>query len=149
MIINIPISNNEVLELRELVGWSRREKVYPTLFERCNFWAGVRDENNKLIAFGCGMGLKHGYMEDIIVHPEYQGQGIGVELIKELLRESERFGLGIVTVTYEENKTNFYKKCGFTIGSGGVWQSYKKKAKGRNSVARIVLFLYVKDQIIE
>ncbi len=126
MIINIPISNNEVPELRELVGWGRRDKDYPTLFERCNFWAGARDENNNLIAFGyvCGMGLEHGYMEDIIVHPEYQGQGIGVELIKELLRESERFGLGIVTVTYEENKTYFYKKCGFTIGSGGVWQSF-------------------------
>ncbi|MFC0273560.1 GNAT family N-acetyltransferase [Metabacillus herbersteinensis] len=127
VIINIPISNNEVPELRELVGWGRRDTDFPTLFERCNFWAGVRDKNNKLIAFGyvCGMGLEHGYMEDIMVHPKYQGKGIGVKLVKELLRESERFGLGIVTVTYEENKKNFYKKCGFTIGSGGVWQSYK------------------------
>jgi ribosomal protein S18 acetylase RimI-like enzyme len=125
VIINIPISNNEVPELRELVGWGRRDKDYPTLFERCNFWAGVRSENNKLIAFGyvCGMGLEHGYMEDLIVHPEYQGRGIGVQLVKELLRESERFGLGIITVTYEESNTNFYKKCGFTVGSGGVWQS--------------------------
>lgn len=69
--INIPMSNNEVPKLRELVGWDRREKDYPTLFKRCNFWAGVRNESNKLIAFGyvCGMGLEHGYMEDIIVHP--------------------------------------------------------------------------------
>ncbi|MBT2699075.1 GNAT family N-acetyltransferase [Bacillus sp. ISL-40] len=127
VIINMPISNNEVPELRELVGWGRREKDYPTLFERCNFWAGVRDEKNKLIAFGyvCGMGLEHGYMEDIIVHPDYQKQGIGVKLVKVLLQESERFGLGIVTVTYEENNTNFYKICGFTPGSGGVWQAYK------------------------
>ncbi|WHY54755.1 GNAT family N-acetyltransferase [Peribacillus simplex] len=125
VIINMPISNHEVPELRELVGWGRRDKDYPTLFERCNFWAGVRDENNKLIAFGyvCGMGLEHGYMEDIIVHPEYQKQGIGVKLVKELLQESERFGLGIVTVTYEEANINFYKTCGFTPGSGGVWHS--------------------------
>jgi hypothetical protein len=68
VIINIPISNNEVPELREHVGLGRRDEDYPTLFERCNFWAGIRDENNKLIAFGyvCGMGLEHGYMEDII-----------------------------------------------------------------------------------
>ena len=126
-IINIPISNNEVPELREFVGWGRRDEDYPKLFERCNFWAGVRNENNKLIAFGyvCGMGLEHGYMEDIIVHPEYQGKGIGVNLVKVLLRESERYGLGIVTVTYEENNTNFYNTCGFTPGSGGVWQSNK------------------------
>ncbi|WP_042478447.1 GNAT family N-acetyltransferase [Bacillus ndiopicus] len=125
--INIPICNNEVPELRELVGWGRRDKDYPTLFERCNFWAGVRNEDSKLIAFGyvCGMGLEHGYLEDIIVHPEYQGNGIGVKLVKELLRESERFGLGIVTVTYEEKNTNFYKTCGFIPGTGGVWQSDK------------------------
>lgn len=125
VIINMPIADNEVPDLRELVGWGRRDKDYPALFERCNFWAGVRNENNKLIAFGyvCGMGLEHGYMEDIIVHPEYQKQGIGVKLVKELLRESERFGLGIVTVTYEKHHNNFYKTCGFTPSSGGVWQT--------------------------
>ena len=123
--INLPLANNEVPELRELVGWSRRDEDYPTLFERCNFWAGVKDENNQLIAFGyvCGMGLEHGYMEDIIVHPQYQGRGIGAKLVKELLRASERFGLRIITVSYEENKTNFYKVCGFTPSSGGLWQS--------------------------
>ncbi|SOC44539.1 GNAT family N-acetyltransferase [Ureibacillus acetophenoni] len=122
--INLPISNHEVPDLRESVGWGRRDKDYPALFERCNFWAGVRDENDKLIAFGyvCGMGLEHGYMEDIIVHPEYQKKGIGVKLVKELLRESERFGLLIVTVTFEEQNSNFYKTCGFEVGAGGVWQ---------------------------
>ena len=125
VVINMPISNHEVPELRELVGWGRRDKDYPTLFERCNFWAGVRDENNKLIGFGyvCGMGLEHGYMEDIIIHPKHQKQGIGVNLVKELIRESENFGLGIVTVTYEENNINFYKTCVFTPGFGGVWQT--------------------------
>lgn len=121
----MPISNNEVPDLRELVGWGRRDEDYPSLFERCNFWAGMRDKHNKLIAFGyiCGMGLEHGYMEDIIVHPHYQNQGIGVELVKALLKESEQFGLKIVTVSYEEHNTNFYREGGFTPGSGGVWFS--------------------------
>ncbi|WP_241680291.1 GNAT family N-acetyltransferase [Metabacillus mangrovi] len=111
--------------MRELVGWGRRDDDYPILLERCNFWAGVRDEHEKLIAFGyvCGMGLEHGYLEDIIVHPEYQGQGIGVKLVTELLLESKRFGLSMVTVTFEENKTQFYNRCGFITGSGGVWQT--------------------------
>jgi len=125
VIINRPISNHEVPDLRELVGWKRRDQDYPALFERCNFWAGVRDENNKLIAFGyvCGMGLEHGYMEDIIVHPKYQKQGVGTMLVKELIQEAQRIGLGIVTVTFEDRNTEFYKKCGFTHGSGGLWQS--------------------------
>ncbi|GEL77803.1 GNAT family N-acetyltransferase [Tenuibacillus multivorans] len=124
IIINRPISNHEVPELRELVGWGGRPQDYPALFERCNFWAGARNENNKLIAFGyvCGMVLEHGYMEDIIVHPDYQGQGIGSALVTELLNEAERFGLEIVTVTFERENTNFYKRNGFTRSSGGVWQ---------------------------
>lgn len=123
IVINLPISNHEVPDLRELVGWGRRDYEYPTLFERCNFWAGVRNEEDILIAFGyvTGMGLEHGYMEDIMVHPDYQKQGIGAELVKELLREAERFGLDIVTITFEAENTNFYQSCGFTPSSGGVW----------------------------
>ncbi|WP_047980436.1 GNAT family N-acetyltransferase [Ornithinibacillus contaminans] len=126
VIINLPIANHEVPELRELIGWGRRDNDYPAIFERCNFWAGVRSEDNRLIAFGyvCGMGLEHGYLEDVMVHPDFQGQGIGVTLVKALLSESERFGLGIVTVSFEEENTNFYKTSGFTPSAGGVWQSY-------------------------
>ncbi len=125
IIINLPIANHEVPELREKVGWGRRDQDYPSLFEHCNFWAGVRDENHNLIAFGyvCGMGLEHGYMEDIMVHPKYQKQGIGSALVKELLQESERFGLGIVTVTFESKNASMYEKCGFKPSPGGVWQT--------------------------
>jgi predicted N-acetyltransferase YhbS len=68
------------------------------------------------------MGLQHGYMEDILVHPDYQKQGIGVELVKELLRESVRFGLEIVTLTYDSKHSNFYQTCGFRPCSGGLWR---------------------------
>jgi len=97
----MPISNHEVPELRELIGWGRRDKDFPTLFKRCNFWAGVRNENNKLIAFGyvAGMGL-----------------------VRELLSESERYGLAIVTLTYDSKHKNFYETCGFTPCSGGLWK---------------------------
>ncbi|MFS0781963.1 GNAT family N-acetyltransferase [Bacillus sp. 1P06AnD] len=123
--INMAIKDHEVPELRELVGWGRRDKDYPALFERCNFWGGARDRNGILIAFGyvCGMGLEHGYMEDIMVHPDYQKQGIGHELVTALLKEAEFFGLGIVTVAYDEHNTHFYRNAGFTPGHGGVWQT--------------------------
>lgn len=97
------------------------------LFERCNFWAGLKNEKNKLIAFGyiCGMGLEHGYMEDIIVHTDYQGRGIGVSLVKALLQEAEQFGLKIITVTLAKEKTNFYKVSGFKPGTSGLWQNIR------------------------
>ncbi len=120
--VNLPIEDHEVPDLREAVGWGRRDKDYPTLFERCNFWAGSRDENNNLVAFGyvCGMGLEHGYLEDIIVHPNNQKQGIGVVLVTTLIEEARRFGLGILTVSFDEHNANFYRTSGFAISSGGV-----------------------------
>lgn len=111
-------------DLREAIGWERRDSDFPILFERCNFWAGVKNEHGKLIAFGyvAGIGLQHGYMEDIIVHPDYQGHGIGKKLVVRLLEEAEAYGLEIVTLTFEEKNASFYGACGFQVGIGGVWR---------------------------
>ncbi|MFC4968956.1 GNAT family N-acetyltransferase [Paenibacillus sp. GCM10023248] len=124
ILINLPIEAEEVPKLRELVGWDGRYSDYPTLFERCHFWAGLRDGNHMLIAFGymAGMRLQHGYMEDIMVHPAYQRKGIGEALVKKLLQEAERVGLEIVTLTYDSKHTSLYTRSGFTPCSGGLWR---------------------------
>jgi len=117
VLINLQIKDHEVPELRET-------EDYPALFDHCLFWAGLRDKNNSLIAFGCmvGPGIEHGYLEDIIVHSSYQGKGIGNALVKRLLQEAELRGISIVTVTFEEANCNFYEKCGFSSCPGGVWR---------------------------
>ncbi len=69
-----------------------------------------------------GPGIEHGYLEDIIVHPSYQGKGIGNALVKRLMQEAEDRGISIVTVTFEENNRDFYEGCGFTSCPGGVWR---------------------------
>ncbi len=124
VLINLRLQNEEVPDLRETIGWARRDSDFPVLFERCNFWGGVKNEHGKLIAFGyvAGMGLQHGYMEDIIVHPDYQGQGIGKKVVVRLLEEADAYGLEIVTLTFEEKNAKFYAGCGFTVGAGGVWR---------------------------
>ncbi|MZQ86748.1 GNAT family N-acetyltransferase [Paenibacillus sp. 5J-6] len=122
--INLPIESHEVPKLRELVGWDGRHADYPMLFERCNYWAGLRETQGELIAFGyvAGMGLQHGYMEDIMVHPQFQKQGIGQALVKKLLQEAERISLEIVTLTFDSKHTSFYTESGFTLCSGGLWR---------------------------
>ncbi|MCM3171957.1 GNAT family N-acetyltransferase [Paenibacillus sp. MER 99-2] len=124
IVVNLPIKPNEVPALRELVGWEGRHSDYPILLERCNFWAGLRGEQDELIAFGyiSGMGLQHGYMEDIIVHPQYQRMGIGQALVTGLLQEAERIGIEIVTLTYDAKHHSFYSDCGFVPCSGGLWR---------------------------
>ncbi|MFD1906683.1 GNAT family N-acetyltransferase [Paenibacillus rhizoplanae] len=70
------------------------------------------------ISYVAGTGLEHGYMEDIIVHPDYQRRGVGQQLVKELLNESIRRGLTIVTLTYSRKHKEFYEKVRILVYSG-------------------------------
>lgn len=118
------LMKHEVPDLRESVGWERRDKDFPLLFERCLFWVSVKNETKKLVAFGyiSGPGIEHGYLEDIIVHPEYQRMDIGKRLVKKLLKKAEEKGISIITVTFQEKHKEFYLSCGFKPCSGGVWR---------------------------
>lgn len=122
--INMEFAEGEIPDLRESVGWSRRDADYPSLLTKCLFWAGARDENCKLVGFGyiTGPGLEHGYMEDILVHPQYQRQGIGKQIVQSLLQEADRRDITTITVTFEATNQAFYVRCGFTPCSAGIWQ---------------------------
>jgi ribosomal protein S18 acetylase RimI-like enzyme len=83
------------------------------------------------------MALEHGYLEDIMVHPYFQNRGIGVELVQELLSESERYGLEIVTLTYDQKLKNFYECGGFShvlvgFGIGKIIKYSEKNLLPRN-----------------
>ena len=123
VIINLPLVNGEVPDLRESVGWERHDQYYPELLDRTIFWAGVRNELGRLVGFGniTGPGMPHGYMEDIIVHSEYQSKGIGKELVQRLLEEAKLRKIGMVTVSFDTRNGGFYERCGFSISGGGLW----------------------------
>jgi GNAT superfamily N-acetyltransferase len=120
--INPPLRDFEIPSLRERVGWSRREEDYPLLLERCQFWAAGH-EGGVLVAFGylSGMGLEHGYIEDVMVDPSHRRRGLGRAVVAALLAEARRRGTAIVTVTFHSEHLKFYEACGFEVGYGGVW----------------------------
>lgn len=123
--INGSVEQHEVPQLRQLVGWERRDSDYPALFERCRFFCVVRDTDGTLVGFGhiCGMGLQHGYLEDVIVHPDFQRRGVGELVVKTLLNEAMHQGIEIVTTTFQSKHQSFYTRCGFTPCDGGVWRN--------------------------
>ncbi len=57
------------------------------------------------------------YIKDVIVHPDYQGQGIGSILMQELLRYIEENGIKNTEISAElsalPEKIPFYEKFGF------------------------------------
>ena len=62
------------------------------------------------------MGLDY-YIKDVIVRPEYQGQGIGRQLVQELLRFVQKHGISGTQVFVElcamPDKIPFYERFGF------------------------------------
>ena len=112
------ISPEEYLGLRQAVGWS----VFP--LEQAE--AGLQNSHvicfrNKEKAVALGRVIwDHGYsvlISDVIVAPEYQGQGLGrklMEAIMAYLRSLLKPGYRImISLMAAENKQGFYKKFGF------------------------------------
>lgn len=112
------ISPEEYLGLRQAVGWS----VFPV--EQAE--AGLQNshvicfrDKEKAVALGRVI-WDHGYsvlISDVIVAPEYQGQGLGrklMETIMAYLRSLLKPGYRImISLMAAENKQGFYKKFGF------------------------------------
>lgn len=54
-----------------------------------------------------------GHIEDVAVHPECQGRGIGALLVERLLEESRKEGCYKVILDCAEKVIPFYEKLGF------------------------------------
>ena len=123
------LTAKQFLMLRESVGWNGKEfQVEESLkFSLCNVAAKNGDE---VIGMGrlVGDGFMYWYVQDVIVNPQYQGMGIGNEIMKNLMQYIENNSLPDTTVTIglmaAKGKEGFYEKLGYfarpteTYGSG-------------------------------
>ena len=87
---NDAISFEEIFPLYKAVGWTNYTSNLTMLqnaLEHSLFILTVRDEDGKLIGFlrAVGDGYSIFYIQDIIVLPEYQRQGIGTQLLRQTL----------------------------------------------------------------
>ena len=69
---------------------------------------------SRLVGFGRGVsdGVMQSLVCDLVVLPEYQGRGVGRELLKALLKELPT-DPGVVLMFAVPGKEGFYKKFGF------------------------------------
>lgn len=71
-----------------------------------------------------GDGAMYWYLQEIIVLPEYQGQGIGRRIVNRLLehiKENAMPGTAVeIGLTAVKGKEPFYEKFGFSCGSSGM-----------------------------
>lgn len=59
--------------------------------------------------------LPHWYLGMMVVHPNFQGQGVGSRLLRPILQQASDRGLACYLATFTEQAVCFYQKNGFEI----------------------------------
>lgn len=104
--------------LRKAVGWEEREPADIELaFRNTNYMVHALNDKNEVIGTARIIGDEGliYYIQDVIVLPEYQNQGIGKTLMDRIMRYLEehkkgRLGIGLMAA---KGKEGFYRKYGF------------------------------------
>jgi glucosamine-phosphate N-acetyltransferase len=61
-----------------------------------------------------------GHIEDVAVHADYQGQGIGAALVQHATDEARRLGCYKVILNCLDSRVAFYERCGFRRYENGM-----------------------------
>lgn len=108
-------------QLRKAVGWDERLAKIRLTLGRCYYWAGCL-AGGKLVGFieVVSDGVDDAYIRNLIVHPDYQRQGIGLKLLQMTKERIRADGIKTVNLLFEPELARFYQKAGFRIVSGGL-----------------------------
>jgi GNAT superfamily N-acetyltransferase len=108
------VSQNDVISIYKANRWSSAEKpdqLYNALLNSHSLITAWH--NQKLV--GLGNAISDGYLvvyyPHLIVHPEYQGKGVGKLILKKF---QEKYGNFHQQILVADGKAiDFYEKCGF------------------------------------
>jgi GNAT superfamily N-acetyltransferase len=112
--INGPIEEAEVVEIYQANGWSsaqKPDKLIPAL-ENSDTLVTAR-VSGKLVGIGNAISDGHlvVYYPHLLVHPAYQGNGIGHKMMEAMLSLYGEFHQQMLTA--DDKAVGFYKKMGF------------------------------------
>lgn len=114
--MNQPISKSQLLYLYNSVGWyayTKDDQDLTNMVENSLWWAACYEENQLIGLIRCiGDGLTITYVQDILVHPDYQRKQIGTTLLK-LAFDTFKSVRQFVLITDDTQKTiSFYESMG-------------------------------------
>jgi len=116
---NPDVTVEDVLPLYEAVGWTNyttKPEMLKASFENSLHIIGAFNKDEKMIGVlrGVGDGASILFIQDILVTPEYQHQGIGTKLLQQTLEKYKNV-YQIQLATDNSMKTiSFYESNGFT-----------------------------------
>ena len=114
---NTPISIDSLTQLYQSVGWRNyynnpaiMNQLLPGSWHYISAW-----EDDQLVGLirtisdGCYIL----YIQDILVHPDYQRRAIGTSLVKQMLERAKDMQQIILTTDDTEKTIQFYQSLGF------------------------------------
>ena len=128
--MNGKLKDEELVALRSSVGWDNKTGSFSNV--RKGLYAHFTARLNKrLIGFLdiLSDGFADAFIQDLIVHPDLQGKGLGKDLMKSAIRFLQKKKIKCIQVTFENHLLPFYKKLGFHIFSAGIIDRDTMKVK--------------------
>jgi ribosomal protein S18 acetylase RimI-like enzyme len=123
---NEPTAARAIADLRRSVGWNGMEECYNNPLMNSYYHIACYDDG-KLVGYvdSVSNGVTDAYIQDLAVHPEYQGQGIGTELMNRIIAKLKENRVFWISVSYDEMLQSFYKRFGFVQMLCGTIQTYE------------------------
>lgn len=111
-----PITNNQLLYLYNSVGWYAYTKENQDLTNMVNnslWWTACYQDNQLIGLIRCiGDGLTITYVQDLLVHPDYQRKQIGTTLLKLALDTFKSVRQFVLITDDTQKTTSFYEHVG-------------------------------------
>ncbi|HAZ46144.1 MAG TPA: GNAT family N-acetyltransferase [Cyanobacteria bacterium UBA11371] len=116
----------ELEELCDAVGWSRRplrkvRKAIQHSFLVVSMWE-MRANRRRLIGFSRATS-DHAFnatIWDVVVHPDFQGQGLGKSLMKYTIKKLRSEDISNITLFADPHVVDFYHGLGFISDPEGI-----------------------------
>ena len=123
---NEPVLPKALADLRESVGWNRMEHIHENPFLTSYYHIAVYD-NDRLVGYidSVSNGVTDAYIQDLMVHPDFQKRGIGTKLMNRMIGILKERHIYMISIVFEEALKPFYDKFGFFHMLSGQIQTYE------------------------
>ena len=124
-VCNEAVSVKELADLRESIGWNRMENEYKNPLLISYYHIAVYEKEVLIGYIDCvSNGVTDAYIQDLMVHPDYQRRGVGTELMTMMINYLKQKHIYMISVVFEENLKPFYEKFGFFNMLCGQMETY-------------------------
>jgi GNAT superfamily N-acetyltransferase len=114
------VTARELNDLFAAAWTNHKESQFRSILEHSLAYIGAYD-GGRLVGFVnvAWDGGIHGFLLDTTVHTDYQGHGIGSQLVERAAEVTAQNGVEWLHVDYEPQLEDFYQACGFTETRAG------------------------------